>query len=187
MPRARAPIDFRRGASSRLTTDAGTFRTIRLLGFVPAGGPSRPRRVTSSPACRRSFLPWALPLSGLRSTPGFVPAKRIHEGRARRDSSSCARSRRGLVPAFRVISLRPADLPPAYPLVGVTASFPVERSRPATGVSAARDALALPAGTALRPGEIACPSACCGADAWSNRRTSRSAGSTPCLRFLHRP
>jgi len=43
MRRVRAPIDFRRGASSRLTTDAGTFRTIRLLGFVPAGGPFRLR------------------------------------------------------------------------------------------------------------------------------------------------
>jgi hypothetical protein len=27
----------------------------------------------------------------------------------------------------------------------------------------------LPAGAAYRPGEIACPSACCGADAWSIR------------------
>jgi len=47
----------------------GTFDSIRLLGFVPAGGPFRQRPMTSSSARRRSFLPWALPLSGLRSRP----------------------------------------------------------------------------------------------------------------------
>jgi len=93
----------------------GTFDAIRLLGFVPAGGPFRRLPMTSSSARRRSFLPWALPLSGLSVTPRI---------RRFRRSWLCVLAG-GHDPACRIISLRPTDLPPAYPLVGVTASFPV--------------------------------------------------------------
>ena len=113
----------------------GTFDSIRLLGFVPAGGPFRRLRMTSSSARRRSFLPWALPLSGLSVTPRI---------RRFRRSWLCVLAG-GHDPACRIISLRPTDLPPAYPLVGVTASFPVARVRRRHSVV---EALALPAGAA---------------------------------------
>ena len=113
----------------------GTFDSIRLLGFVPAGGPFRRLPMTSSSARRRSFLPWALPLSGLSVTPRI---------RRFRRSWLCVLAG-GHDPACRIISLRPTDLPPAYPLVGVTASFPVARVRRRHSVV---EALALPAGAA---------------------------------------
>jgi hypothetical protein len=169
MRRARAPIDFRRGASSRLTTDAGTSRTIRLLGFVPAGGPFRLR-----PGDFVTRAPTIVPALGFASFRVAVDARicprETHPRRPRspRLFQLCAIAARAR-PRFPRHQPPTCGSPAGLSARGVTASFPVERSRPATGVSAARDAFALPAGTAFRPGEIACPSACCGADAWSFR------------------
>lgn len=46
-----------------------TGRSIRLLGFAPAGNPYRPAALA---CCRlaRSRLPWAFPLAGLRTSNG---------------------------------------------------------------------------------------------------------------------
>jgi len=98
---------------------SGTFDSIRLLGFVPAGGPFRPhaddlviRALTIVPAL--GFASFRVVGHARTAVCQAVPVVRVRV-RAR--------------PRCRVIGLRSADLPPAYPLVGVTASFPVERSR----------------------------------------------------------
>jgi len=111
---------------------------------------------------------------------GFASCRVV--GHAQRFSVALVvRARVRARPRCHVTSLRPTALPPAYPLVGVTAFLP---GRTITSRGCRRGDL-LPAGAAS-PGAIACPSACCGADAWSFRRL-QCAGAAPCLRSLHRP
>jgi len=110
-----APIDFRRGERPPGKDDCGGGRS-RHFEIGPASGlRSRVRSVSSAIVrCRRSFLPWALPLAGLSATPAFPMEPTVLRARVR------ARS------AHRVTSLRPAALPPTDPLMGVTASFPID-------------------------------------------------------------
>jgi hypothetical protein len=174
------PDIFRRGdraACLEIRTDLKGGRPGRFR-FDPASG-LRSRGRSVSPRVDEISIDgfFAATVPAL----GFASCRVV--GHAQRFSVALVvRARVRARPRFRVISLRPAALPPAYPLVGVTAFLP---GRTITSASCRRGDL-LPAGAAS-PAQIACPSACCGADAWSIRRSFRSAGSTPCLRFLHRP
>jgi len=86
-------------------------KSVRLLGFAPEFGPYR----------RQSYDAGDRSCHGLCLLQGCRPHARLPYGT---DGSACSRT--GSSP-HRVTSLRPAALPPADPLMGVTASFPVEK------------------------------------------------------------
>ena len=93
-----APIDFRRGERPPGKDDCGGGRS-RHFEIGPASGlRSRVRSVSSAIVrCRRSFLPWALPLAGLSATPAFPtePTARVRARlRARPRIASPASGRR---------------------------------------------------------------------------------------------
>jgi hypothetical protein len=133
------PDGFRRGdraARWGKQTDLKGDRSGRLRRVDPASGLPLPRPVRVAAVdeiridliARRSFLPWALPLSGLSATPATFFVR------------SCVHAF-GLVPECRVIGLRRAGLPRAYPLLGFAAVLP---GRTIIATSCRRDAFSLP-------------------------------------------
>jgi len=86
-------------------------RSVGLLGFAPEFGPYR----------RQSYDAGDRSCHGLCLLQGCRPHARLPYGT---DGSVCSRT--GSSP-HRVTSRRPAALPPADPLMGITASFPVEK------------------------------------------------------------
>jgi hypothetical protein len=121
---ARTPIDFRRGVAppieKRIKKAADGDDSIRsgFWAWLPRSvRVVEPDAIRIAQPCRcgnphrktrRSFLPWAFPLAGLADT-------------------QSARDACGLSPDSASISLRLADLPPAYPLMGITAQVADEK------------------------------------------------------------